>query len=159
LIPVDWVPTERHIEIAAEHGYSRREALFIAHRFETHWRNQRGAKGRKKDWLATFRVWVTNEKRWLVQDGAKHWKAPAALAAPIKALRLEEWAEFVGYFDRDGDWPIDIGPAPNKPDFQGPDDLYRGDLEARKAWKKANGLNGFHPEKAKESDLFGGLAL
>ena len=43
-----------------------------AARFSDHWRAQPGAKGRKSDWLATWRNWVRNERR---QPGQTHRQA------------------------------------------------------------------------------------
>lgn len=60
-LPEDWtLPAEwRNWALAARPDLDPDAAAEV---FADHWRAQPGAKGRKADWLATWRNWVRNER-------------------------------------------------------------------------------------------------
>ena len=61
-LPDDWTPPEDWIAWAREHtGWGRERVLDVADRFRDYWVSVPGAKGRKRDWLATWRNWVRRE--------------------------------------------------------------------------------------------------
>lgn len=59
-LPEDWIPSDLEIEFLK----SERPELnlnFVADRYRDYWISQPGNKGKKVDWLATWRNWVRNE--------------------------------------------------------------------------------------------------
>ena len=61
-LPADWKPSEEDISYLK----AKRPDLNITdveENFSDYWKSQPGAKGRKQDWHATWRMWVRNEKR------------------------------------------------------------------------------------------------
>ena len=60
-LPQDWQPGEREIAFCKAERPDL-EPLAVAVRFADYWVAQPGAKGRKLDWLATWRNWVRNER-------------------------------------------------------------------------------------------------
>lgn len=60
-LPADWSPNDEEVEFCrTERGDLDPQA--VACRFRDYWIAQPGAKGRKVDWLATWRNWVRNER-------------------------------------------------------------------------------------------------
>jgi len=88
-LPPDWKLEPWMVAYCAKHKYTAHEAAFIAMRFETFWRAQSGARGRKADWARTFQTWVMNEKRWQVQQGAAAWSAPETVGSGVEIIDHE----------------------------------------------------------------------
>lgn len=61
-LPADWMPSDDDIEFCKT---ERPDLLTsgVADRFRDYWIAQPGVKGRKADWVATWRNWVRNERR------------------------------------------------------------------------------------------------
>lgn len=61
-LPADWVMTE---DMEAFCKTERPDLIprDVANRFADYWQSMAGAKGRKADWMATWRNWVRNEKK------------------------------------------------------------------------------------------------
>jgi hypothetical protein len=60
-LPQDWQPTEEMIEFCKiERPELKVKA--VADTFRDYWVSVAGAKGRKADWLATWRNWVRNQR-------------------------------------------------------------------------------------------------
>lgn len=59
-LPLDELPDEWRAFCQVERPDLNPEVTFA--KFADHWRSQPGAKGRKSDWLATWRNWVRNER-------------------------------------------------------------------------------------------------
>lgn len=112
-LPDDWALTPDLIDYASQHGYSAHEAEFISHRFENHWRAATGRAARKTDWRRTFQNWVTNEKRWQVQQGAAAWRK-------THASHETNWPAYLANWRETGGWPSSLGPAPDQPGYRGP---------------------------------------
>lgn len=54
----DWRPPPEFLAFALVEGFSEMEAKREADKFRDYWVAQAGAKGRKLDWLATWRNWI-----------------------------------------------------------------------------------------------------
>ncbi len=54
-LPDDWQPDESAMAFAAEHGVDGRTE---AAKFRDYWHSVAGAKGRRSDWIATWRNWI-----------------------------------------------------------------------------------------------------
>lgn len=61
-LPADWTPTDEQLAFCRQHRPDLKPQE-VADRFRDYWLGQPGAKGRKSDWLATWRNWVRNERR------------------------------------------------------------------------------------------------
>lgn len=57
-LPDDWVPPQAGIAFAREQGMTDEEIDFEAAQFRDYWCAIPGQRGRKRDWLATWRTWV-----------------------------------------------------------------------------------------------------
>jgi uncharacterized protein YdaU (DUF1376 family) len=73
-LPADWKPSSDDIDFCQT---ERPDLLAsgVADRFRDYWIAQPGVKGRKADWVATWRNWVRNERRG-------HAQGPPPTAAP-----------------------------------------------------------------------------
>ena len=61
-MPDDWTPPQDWIVWAMEHtGWGRERVLDVADRFRDYWISVAGAKGRKRNWMATWRNWVRRD--------------------------------------------------------------------------------------------------
>src|SRR5262249_48472474 len=98
----------------AQQGYTRHQVEFIAHRFENHWRSATGRTASKRNWRRAFMVWLTNERRQQIVDGAAAWK-PGNGAAPDWPRRLKLWRDSKGE-----SWLERWGPPPDQPGYLGP---------------------------------------
>jgi hypothetical protein len=61
-LPADWKPEIHEIEFCQKTRPDL-EVVEVANRFRDFWVAQPGAKGRKADWVATWRNWIRNEKQ------------------------------------------------------------------------------------------------
>lgn len=57
-LPSDWVPDEAYFDYAKSKGWSSAAVQAEAENFRDYWISVAGAKGRKADWLATWRTWI-----------------------------------------------------------------------------------------------------
>lgn len=69
-LPPDWKAGDAEHAFAAEQGFSPDATARIAEQFRDYWHAVAGSKGRKTDWLATWRNWVRREAEGL-KNGAK----------------------------------------------------------------------------------------
>lgn len=113
-LPEGWTLTPELTAYAAQHGYTEREARFIAHRFTNHWRAATGVKAIKRDWPKTFQNWVTNENRRQIREGAAAWNDSGGTSGANWSVRIDLWRK------RPQDWPDRWGPKPDEPGYQGP---------------------------------------
>ena len=60
-LPTDWQPTEEMIEFCKTER-PELQVKAVADSFRDYWVSVAGAKGRKADWLATWRNWVRNQR-------------------------------------------------------------------------------------------------
>ena len=60
-LPTDWQPTEEMIEFCKTER-PELQIKAVADSFRDYWVSVAGAKGRKADWLATWRNWVRNQR-------------------------------------------------------------------------------------------------
>ncbi|MGP1255227.1 MAG: hypothetical protein ACTS10_12495 [Kiloniellales bacterium] len=60
-LPDDWRPSPQARRAAYEEGLSDAEIDRCADRFRDYWHAQPGARGRRADWLATWRNWVRRD--------------------------------------------------------------------------------------------------
>lgn len=75
-------------------------------RFADYWHGVAGAKGRKADWLATWRNWVRNEKRQ-----APNGQHVMSFAERDEMARRRRWEEMTGRkWPEDGGMVIDVDP-------------------------------------------------
>lgn len=71
-LPPDWQPTAEHFDFAAAEGFSSDAAARIAEDFRDYWIAVAGSKGRKADWMATWRKWVRTDAEKLKNGGKQH---------------------------------------------------------------------------------------
>lgn len=60
----DWRPPPEFINFAISEGLSENEAQRESEKFRDYWLSQAGAKGRKADWLATWRNWIRRSREF-----------------------------------------------------------------------------------------------
>jgi uncharacterized protein YdaU (DUF1376 family) len=60
-LPTDWTPTPEMIEFC-KNERPELQVKAVADSFRDYWVSVAGAKGRKADWLATWRNWVRNQR-------------------------------------------------------------------------------------------------
>ncbi len=58
-IEKDWRPTRDDIDFATKGGLSEQEIFSIGAKFRDYWLQRPGPSGRKVDWHATWRMWIT----------------------------------------------------------------------------------------------------
>ncbi|MDB5777587.1 MAG: hypothetical protein JWP38_3720 [Herbaspirillum sp.] len=61
-LPADWQPDERQIEFCSAERPDL-DPMTVADRFRDYWIAVPGVKGRKTDWMATWRNWVRSERQ------------------------------------------------------------------------------------------------
>jgi hypothetical protein len=79
-LPAGWAPTTDLRSYAIEHGFDERGTDRMAENFHDYWSGVAGAKGRKADWPATWRMWVRNQAE---RQGLR---APGRLVANPNAI-------------------------------------------------------------------------
>ena len=104
----DWQPTPKDLAFATKHGLTPEEIEHEANRFRDTWVSKPGKDGRKLDWEATWRNWITNPDLGPVARKAREAKRSAprsggayAQAKPrsggIAAAGMRAVAEARGY--------------------------------------------------------------
>lgn len=106
----DWVPSQDFIEFAEGQGWPFSAIQTEADKFRDYWIAQAGAKGRKADWLATWRNWI--RRATTPTNGAPHERPRTAQerAAADDTAKVDAWLdagrqhdEEQGYRDGEGD--------------------------------------------------------
>lgn len=125
-IPEDWKPSEELAAWATAQGLNASE---IAQNFVDYWRAESGAKARKLDWDAAFRVWCRRQtgqpsSRPQARSFDERKRDAASTVTPSNdagqwTIRLKHWRESRFWN------PTTMGPPPGEPGCQVP----RGMLE------------------------------
>lgn len=88
-LPENWIIPEAYVAYAESQGMTGEEIGHEADRFRDYWIAQPGAKGRKADWLATWRNWIRGRDRF----APKRTAAQSALANTDR--RRNGWREAI----------------------------------------------------------------
>ncbi len=68
-LPDDWVLPADWMAFALTEGLSENDARNQAYKFKDYWLGVAGARGVKRDWMATWRNWIRNSKEWKQHAG------------------------------------------------------------------------------------------
>jgi hypothetical protein len=80
----NWKPTELDISHAKGQGLDDEQIAHTANKFRDHWLQAADNKGKKKDWEAAWRTWVTNEIDW--KKGVENIPRAQSAAKPGKQM-------------------------------------------------------------------------
>jgi hypothetical protein len=129
-LPDDWQPDR---DAAVKAGLPAGRIDRTAEKFRDYWLAQGGEKGRKVDWLATWRNWCRNEADRL--PASERASVPAAPVGDPQHIRLSmdtPDADRARYFIATGHWSKWWGYPPGDEDCSLPKALIRQCLEARR---------------------------
>ena len=71
-LPADWEPNEHYIEFCRQERPDL-NVRDVAGQFRDYWISQPGVKGRKTNWLATWRFWVRNQRKVTTNNRKPTW--------------------------------------------------------------------------------------
>lgn len=107
-LPPDWQPTDKDLAFATKHELTPQEIEDEADRFRDHWTNVPGPKGRKLNWEAAWRTWITRpeygpvarKKQAAERAASRHYRTPTQPkygSGGLAAAGLRLVAEARGY--------------------------------------------------------------
>lgn len=88
-LPDDWTIPDEYAEYAKGIGWSEREISDEADRFRDYWIAQGGQRGRKTNWLATWRNWLRNSNRTPHRSPTRPGRSRDTLSEALEAYQTE----------------------------------------------------------------------